>query len=133
MFKQALLLAITMTLTTITPVVHADFMDGIRDLKNAVSDVSSSSKEVSSLGKTMGFGNDESEDTSGALEAGDVLVAKINKLKVYKDPSKSSETVSLVDKTSSLVFMGEQANGFYFVTTDDGAEGWVQQALTAKQ
>lgn len=136
MLKQALLATSATFLMVLSPVIHADFFNGIRDLKNAVSDVTSGTKEVSSLKNDLGLGgNKEEQDAtlSEELATGDVLAPKINKLKVFADPSKEASTVSELNKTNDIIFMGEEVDGFYFITTDEGAEGWVQKILVSKR
>lgn len=134
MFKQVLLASSTTLLFVLSPITHADFLNGIRDLKNAVSDVTSGTREVSSLKDDLGLGTSNQETvTTDGLATGDVLTPKINKLKVFADPSKESSTVSELNKVNDLIFMGEEVDGFYYVTTDDGAEGWVQKILVTKR
>lgn len=134
MFKQVLLASSATLLFVLSPITHADFLNGIRDLKNAVSDVTSGTREVSSLKDDLGLGTNNQETvTTDGLATGDVLTPKINKLKVFADPSKESSTVSELNKVNDLIFMGEEVDGFYYVTTDDGAEGWVQKILVTKR
>lgn len=134
MFKQVLLASSATLLFVFSPITHADFLNGIRDLKNAVSDVTSGTREVSSLKDDLGLGTNNQETvTTDGLATGDVLTPKINKLKVFADPSKESSTVSELNKVNDLIFMGEEVDGFYYVTTDDGAEGWVQKILVTKR
>lgn len=133
MLKQTLLVTTATIFIATSSVVHADFLSGIRDLKNAVTDVTTGTKEVSSLTKDLGLGGNETANTAGELTIGDVLSAKINKLKVFEDPVRDSTIISEINKDNALIFMGDEVNDFYHVTTDDGAEGWVQKVLVSKR
>ena len=133
MFKQAFLATSATLFMVISPLTHADFLNGIRDLKSAVSEVTSGTKEVTSLKDDLGLSANKETTTSTEFATGDVLAPKINKLKVFADPSKESSTVSELNKENDIIFMGEEANGFYYITTDEGSEGWVQKILVSKR
>jgi SH3-like domain-containing protein len=133
MLKHALLATSATVFIVTSTVTHADFLSGIRDLKNAVSDITSSTQEVSSLTKDLGLNGNEATASPEGLVIGDVLSAKINKLKVFEDPIRDSNIISEINKDNDLIFMGEEVNDFYHVTTDDGSEGWVQKVLVSKR
>jgi hypothetical protein len=62
------------------------------------------------------------------FSAGDVLTPKINNLKVYKRPGKTSETTEIINKVDEVVYLGESSNGFLYVQGAD-IEGWVQGVM----
>lgn len=133
MIKQTLLASSATIFIILSPLAHADLLQGLRDIRNAVTDVSTGTKEVSSLKNDLGLAANTPTTNSDELGTGDVLSAKINKLKVFKDPDRDSSTVSELNKDNDIIFMGEEANGFYYVTTDEGIEGWVQTILVTKR
>jgi glutaredoxin len=62
------------------------------------------------------------------LQSGDTLVSKISGIRVYTQPSKASESLSVVTKSEEMIYMGEEREGLYRVTTTKG-EGWVDKLL----
>ena len=68
---------------------------------------------------------------SSAGNAGDVYVAKIAGVKVYRGPAESMELASL-SKFDEVIFEGEEQNGFMKVATPRGS-GWVKTIMMRKQ
>lgn len=68
---------------------------------------------------------------SNAIQSGDVLVGKISGVKVYNAPAKSS-TLTVLGKNDAVIYMGEERDSFYRVTTEKG-EGWVEKLLVKRQ
>lgn len=66
-----------------------------------------------------------------AIQSGDVLLVKIPNVAVYNRPAKS-ERIAALGKTDEIVFMGDESNGYYRVTTAQG-EGWVDKFLVKKK
>jgi glutaredoxin len=66
-----------------------------------------------------------------AIQSGDVLVGKIGGVNVYGQPAKSGKSTVLA-KGDEVIYMGEDRDGFYRVTTQKG-EGWVDKLLMKKQ
>jgi len=62
------------------------------------------------------------------LAAGDVLRPKINNIFVMSEPDKKSERLGKLARAESVVYMGDDTNGYYRVTTSLG-EGWVDKLL----
>jgi len=67
---------------------------------------------------------------SPAIQSGDVLVGKISGIQVYPKPAKSGK-LTVLGKTDEVIYMGEEREGFYRVTTQKG-EGWVDKLLVKK-
>lgn len=65
------------------------------------------------------------------IRSGDVLMGKINGVVVYAGPSKS-EKLAVVGKTDEVIYMGEERQGLYRVTTQKG-EGWIDKLLVRRQ
>jgi glutaredoxin len=66
-----------------------------------------------------------------AVRSGDVLVAKISGTNVYAEPSRSRQ-LTVLSKIDEMIYMGEEREGFYHVTTQRG-EGWIDKLLVKKQ
>ncbi len=60
--------------------------------------------------------------------AGDVLIGKLAKVSVYIKASKTSKIITKITSDAPGVYMGEESNGFFSVTTDAG-DGWVDKLL----
>lgn len=71
---------------------------------------------------------DAQSNDGGALQAGQTMVGKIAGIKIYAQPSKSSQKVMALGKTDEVIYMGEERDGLYRVTTPQG-EGWVDKLL----
>jgi glutaredoxin len=74
-----------------------------------------------------------SSSSSGtqAIQPGDVLVGKISGINVYVQPAKS-ERLTVLGKADEVIYMGEERDGRYRVTTQKG-EGWIDKLLVKKQ
>ena len=68
---------------------------------------------------------------SSAGNAGDVYVAKIAGVKVYRSPSEGPELTSLT-KFDEVIFEGDEQNGFMKVATPRGS-GWVKAIMMRRQ
>ena len=62
------------------------------------------------------------------LQAGQTMVGKIPGIKVYTQPNKTAEKLLVLSKADEVVYMGEERDGLYRVTTQKG-EGWVDKLL----
>ena len=59
---------------------------------------------------------------------GEVLMARINNVKVYSGPSKDSKVVATLSRTDELIASGQAQNGFVQVDASNFS-GWVQRTL----
>jgi len=66
-----------------------------------------------------------------SLEAGQTFVGKIAGISVYTQPNKAAEKLTTLGKTDEVIYMGEEREGLYRVTTQKG-EGWVDKLLVKK-
>ena len=73
----------------------------------------------------------QSAPVSTSVQSGDTLVAKIPGIKVYTQASKSAAKLLLLGKADEVVYMGEERDGLYRVTSSQG-EGWVDKLLVKK-
>lgn len=63
---------------------------------------------------------------------GDVLLPKIDNIKIYDSPVVTARTLGLAGKVSELVFLGEEKDGFVRIESAS-AQGWVRKTLVAKR
>ncbi len=63
-----------------------------------------------------------------AFQAGDALTSKIAGIKLMSDPSRTAPVVAALSKSQSIVYLGEERNGFLKVATDAG-DGWIDRLL----
>jgi len=66
--------------------------------------------------------------TTTLFQAGDAVTGKIAGVPVRAQPSKASNSVLILGKGDEVIYMGEEQDGFYRVTTSKG-EGWVDKLL----
>ena len=66
-----------------------------------------------------------------ALQPGDALIGKLSGIPVYRQPSKAADKLSQLSKADTVIYMGEERDGLYRVTTTQG-EGWVDKLLVKK-
>lgn len=74
---------------------------------------------------------DSQKGHPGGMQAGQTMVGKIPGVKVYAQPDKAAEKVLVLGKADEVVYMGEERDGLYRVTTQKG-EGWVDKLLLKK-
>ena len=106
----------------LTATAHAGPFDGLRELRGALSEVTQTTREASQFNKEM-----QGVSGGGGVSAGAVLVSKTGSARIYQEPSKSSRSLG---QSSQMVFTGNDANGFYSVSTEQG-DGWVQKLVVA--
>ncbi len=77
------------------------------------------------------MGDVDSRSDTIAPQAGQTMLGKIAGVKVYTQPSKTSEKLVVLSKTDEVIYMGEERDGLYRVTTEKG-DGWVDKLLLRK-
>jgi len=113
---------------------YAGVFDGLRELRGTISETSNTVKEASELGKqiTPDKKSDAQEPAQSLeIKSGDLLQSKLAKLKLMRDPSKKSPSLGTISKSDEMIFMGEEKEGLYKVSTAEG-EGWVDKLLVKK-
>jgi glutaredoxin len=65
------------------------------------------------------------------LQPGDALVGRVAGIPVYTQPNKKSPRLAALTRTDEVIYMGEEQEGFYRVTSALG-EGWVDKLLVKK-
>jgi len=69
---------------------------------------------------------------ANAGNAGDVMMPKINGVKVLRAPSDGAGELQSLNKNDEVLLLGEESNGFVKVTATRG-DGWVKAILLRKQ
>jgi hypothetical protein len=69
---------------------------------------------------------------ANAGNAGDVYVAKIAGVKVFKAPAEGVAELATLTKSDEVIYEGEEQNGFMKVATPKGS-GWVKAIMMKKQ
>lgn len=78
-------------------------------------------------------GTSGAETKSGAVfNEGDVLVPKIDNIKLMAEAKDAAKVVSALKKTDELVFLGQESEGYLKVQGANG-EGWVKKTLVSKK
>jgi hypothetical protein len=109
-------------------IVAASFLD---NWNNIVTAVRSNPSLIQATAGPASRANAAGSVKAGAGSAGDVYVAKIAGVKVYRAANEGAELMSL-SKTDEVVFEGEEQEGFMKVATPRGT-GWVKAIMMKKQ
>ena len=106
-------------------VIAASLLDNWNNIVIAIRDNPSLIKTHSESGDV----NAANSTRAGAPQkAGEVLMARINNVKVYSGPSKDSKVLATLTKSDELIASGDQKNGFVQVDSSN-VSGWVQKTL----
>jgi len=108
-------------------VIAASLLDNWNNIVRTIRDNPSLIKTHSESGD-VNAGN--STRAGAPQKAGEVLLARINNVKVYSGPSKDSKVVGTLTRTDELIASGDQKNGFVQVDSSNFS-GWVQRSLVA--
>ena len=108
-------------------VIAASLLDNYNNIVLQIRDKPQLIKQSSAAGDANAAASTKAE---APQQAGQMLMAKIDKVKVYAQPSKESEVVATLKRTDELVATGEAKNGFVKVDAADFG-GWVQRTLVA--
>lgn len=125
---------VLIALGLVTSAANADLSESLRQLNNTVGEMTRTGKELGAISNQPTAQTSQSQSNQqalGELKSGDVLKSKINKVKLFQEPSKKSDKAALLSKSDDMIYMGEEANGFYKVTATNG-EGWVEKLLVQK-
>lgn len=109
-------------------IVAASFLD---NWNNIVASIRNNPSLIQATSGTASKANAANSVKAGAGNAGDVYVAKIAGVKVYRGANEGAELTSL-SKTDEVIFEGEEQNGFIKVATPKGS-GWVKAIMMRKQ
>ena len=106
-------------------VIAASLLDNWNNIVRTIRDNPSLIKTHSEAGDV----NAANSTRAGASQkAGEILMARINNVKVYSGPSKDSKVVATLSRTDELIASGDQKNGFVQVDSSNFS-GWGQKTL----
>jgi len=110
-------------------VIVASFLDNwnniVRNIRNNPSLIQATAGVASQRNAAM-----SARANAGA--AGDVMYAKINGVKMLRQPREGSGDLQTLTKSDEVLLMGEEMNGYVKVASSRG-EGWVKAILLKKQ
>ena len=119
---------------------NAGFFDSIYDVQRAVSSIGQtadtfrgSKQAVTNLGEEVGLvsPNDMNNQADGVkIIEGALLEGKLKNTSLYTQADKNSMQVNSLSQQDTIIYMGREQNGYYYVQTDKG-EGWVSKPLVA--
>lgn len=111
-------------------VIAASYLDNFNSL---IATLKGDADMMARADKFKATGLSGADVKAGASFAeGDVLMPKIDNVKVLAEPSDGARTTGTVKKSDELVFLGEEKDGFVKVQ-GSSAEGWVKKTLVAKR
>lgn len=116
--------------------VQADLAGDLRQLRNTISETAKTGKELSSLagsGEASEQNAAKNNAPASGINEGDILVGKIGNIKLFREPSKKSESAGSLTKSDEMIYTGTEANGFYSVATANKGEGWVEKVLVKRR
>jgi hypothetical protein len=106
-------------------VIAASLLDNWNNIVIAIRDNPSLIKTHSESGDVNAA---NSTHAAAPQKAGEVLMARINNVKVYSGPSRDSKVLATLTKSDELIASGDQKNGFVQVDSSN-VSGWVQKTL----
>jgi hypothetical protein len=110
-------------------VIAASYLD---NYNNIVTSLKGNAELMARAEKFKATGMSGADVKAGATyNEGDVLVPKIDNVKLYAEAKDGAKVVGSLKSTDKLVFLGAEDNGFLKVQGSD-AEGWVKKALVKK-
>lgn len=84
--------------------------------------------DASAVGKALGS---QANRAGAAFNEGDVVFPKIENVKLLSDASDKASVIATLKKSTELVFLGDEKDGYLHVQGDPG-EGWVKRVLVGK-
>jgi curli biogenesis system outer membrane secretion channel CsgG len=106
-------------------VIASSLLDNWNNIVRTIRDNPSLIKTHSESGDV----NAANSTRAGAPQkAGEILMARINNVRVYAGPSKDSKVLATLARTDELIASGDQKNGFVQIDSSNFS-GWVQKTL----
>jgi curli biogenesis system outer membrane secretion channel CsgG len=106
-------------------VIAASLLDNYNHIVIAIRDNTSLIKTSSAAGDVNARG---STHAGVPVKEGEVLMARINGVKVFSGPSKGSKVVGTLSRSDELIANGQEQDGFVQVDSSNFS-GWVQRSL----
>src|SRR5262245_46883650 len=108
--------------------IAASLADNYNGIVRAVRANTSLQRDVGSLTDEAAAGR---KKAGAAFNEGDVLLPKIDNVRLLSSPSDSGQVVTTLTKRDEMVFLGKEQDGFVQVETGKGS-GWVKKALIGR-
>jgi hypothetical protein len=110
-------------------VIAASLVDNYNNVVRVVRGQPSLHRDVGTLAQEAAAGG---TTAAGAVfNEGDVLVPKINNVKLMADPNDVANVIGSLQRQDEMIFMGLEENGFVRVETGNGG-GWVKKILVTR-
>jgi curli biogenesis system outer membrane secretion channel CsgG len=110
-------------------VIAASLADNYNGIVRAVRANPSLQRDVGTLAQEAAAGG---KTKAGAVfNEGDVLLPKIDNVRLLSAPSDSGQVVATLSKRDEMVFLGKEQDGFLQVETGRGS-GWIKKVLIAR-
>jgi curli biogenesis system outer membrane secretion channel CsgG len=110
-------------------VIAASLVDNYNNVVRVVRGQPSLHRDVGTLAQEAAAGG---TTAAGAVfNEGDVLVPKINNVKLMADPTDVANVIGSLQRHDEMIFMGLEENGFVRVETGNGG-GWVKKILVTR-
>lgn len=110
-------------------VIAASLVDNYNNIVNVVRNDPNLIRNVGTLAQEAAAGG--STQAGAVYNEGDVLLPKINNVKLMATASDDSQVVATMAKSVEMIFMGKEENGFLSVESSEGS-GWVKKVLITK-
>jgi curli biogenesis system outer membrane secretion channel CsgG len=110
-------------------VIAASLADNYNNIVLAVRNDPNLQRNVGSLGQEAAAGG--STAAGAVFSEGDVLMPKINNVKLMVEASDSSQVVTTLGKTDEMIYMGMEDSGFIYIESGKGG-GWVKKILVTR-
>jgi hypothetical protein len=107
-------------------IIAAAFLDNYNNVVNVVRGDPSLQRDVGTLKEEAG-----KKTKAGAVyEEGDLLLPRIDGVKVYAEPSESAKVVKTLQKGDEMIYLGEEKEGFLKV--EGAGAGWVKKVMVGR-
>ncbi len=110
-------------------VIAASLADNYNGIVRAVRANPSLQRDVGTLAQEAAAGG--KTKAGAAFNEGDVLLPKIDNVRLLSAPSDSGQVVTTLSRRDEMVFLGKEQDGFLQVETGKGS-GWVKKVLIAR-
>jgi curli biogenesis system outer membrane secretion channel CsgG len=109
--------------------IAASFADNYNGIVRAVRANPSLQRDVGTLSQEAAAGG--TTKAGAVFNEGDVLLPKIDNVRLLSAPSDSGQVVTTLSKRDEMVFLGKEQDGFLQVETGKGS-GWIKKVLIAR-
>ncbi|MEJ8568016.1 CsgG/HfaB family protein [Elongatibacter sediminis] len=110
-------------------IIAASLVDNYNNVVRSVRGQPSLHRNVGTLAEEAAGGGQQGGGFS--FNEGDILLPKINNVKLMADPADSAQVVHSLQKRDELIFMGAEQDGFVLVESSHGG-GWVKKVLITR-